>query len=90
MADIEAPIATPVTVPATPESPTVDTSVEAKPAEPAKPALVDAKWRPAAVEGVKYDDAVMAKSAEKFAETFRDGRETVLWIHSAVRASQMR
>lgn len=42
----------------------------ATPAEPAKPApvVVDAKWRPPAVEGVKRDDAVMGQVAERFAK----------------------
>jgi hypothetical protein len=39
-----------------------------KPAEKPAPVAVDAKWRPAALEGVKRDDALMAKTAETFAK----------------------
>jgi hypothetical protein len=42
----------------------------AKPPEgtPAAPVVVDAKWRPKAVEGLKRDDAIMSKTAEVFAK----------------------
>jgi hypothetical protein len=39
-----------------------------KPAEKPAPVAVDAKWRPPAVEGVQRDEAVLAKTAQKFAE----------------------